>query len=393
MSNEHQGHIRSLDGLRGVAALWVLLGHTLVASGWRLPVLTSPYAVDLFIMISGFLMAFHFHLRQDREPWPAPSTWARFWIRRVFRIAPLYYVVLALGLGFGVFLQAGYAALDAVASNPTPAGFFHDTSLANILLHLSFLFGLVTPYDAHAPLPDWSISLEMQFYLIFPFLMLLGMRIGIACMTSLLAMVSVALLVLFPSYFASFFQPSPLPMRLPLFLSGMLVASVLWERRRTWRIALAVLLPVVTLAAFPGAVKPVAIDCGLVATFTALVASDLLPVGEHARGWLRSASRRLGGRPFGFMADVSYGVYLIHMPLLFIASGVAARYFGVGVFAPLRFFALLAMILPATYLLAWIAYRLIEQPAISLGRLLIGRIWKSVPPRRPLADSTAQRSG
>jgi len=64
--------IGCLDGLRGLAALWVLLGHSLQLTGWHLPILSSPdLGVDLFIMLSGFLMVFHYRLRESANPWEA----------------------------------------------------------------------------------------------------------------------------------------------------------------------------------------------------------------------------------------------------------------------------------------------------------------------------------
>src|SRR5438477_6188480 len=88
-----RSRVECLDGLRGIAALWVLLDHCLLLTGYSLPVIDMPdLGVDHFMMLSGFLMVFHYHLRAQAEPWDAPHTWAKFWLRRFFRIAPLYYV-------------------------------------------------------------------------------------------------------------------------------------------------------------------------------------------------------------------------------------------------------------------------------------------------------------
>src|SRR5687768_12405012 len=86
-----------LDGMRGLAALWVVIGHVLILCQWGVPIVATPeYAVDLFMMISGFLMFYQMSLRAEREPLNKSSSWFRFWIRRFFRIAPVYYVVLAI---------------------------------------------------------------------------------------------------------------------------------------------------------------------------------------------------------------------------------------------------------------------------------------------------------
>src|SRR3546814_12295768 len=71
--------VECLDGLRGVAALWVLLGHMMILTGFRLPLMSKPdLGVDLFILLSGFLMMFQYRLRAGREDWNAPGTWTAF---------------------------------------------------------------------------------------------------------------------------------------------------------------------------------------------------------------------------------------------------------------------------------------------------------------------------
>ncbi|TGS01965.1 acyltransferase, partial [Mesorhizobium sp. M2E.F.Ca.ET.209.01.1.1] len=75
-----RSRVECLDGLRALAAMWVLVGHCLLLTGWHLPVLGDPaLGVDLFIMLSGFLIVFHYQLRRDKEPWQRPETWLKFW--------------------------------------------------------------------------------------------------------------------------------------------------------------------------------------------------------------------------------------------------------------------------------------------------------------------------
>src|SRR6516225_9730682 len=104
--------VECLDGLRGIAALWVLLGHCAILTGLSLPVIGKPdLGVDLFMMLSGFLMVFHYQLRAEAEPWSKPGTWLKFWARRFFRIAPLYYVMLAMALAAGPALLVWRTAI------------------------------------------------------------------------------------------------------------------------------------------------------------------------------------------------------------------------------------------------------------------------------------------
>jgi peptidoglycan/LPS O-acetylase OafA/YrhL len=59
--HSNRRHVPSLDGFRGIAASWVLLGHAAIQTGFKVPVLDKPdLGVDLFILLSGFLMVFHY---------------------------------------------------------------------------------------------------------------------------------------------------------------------------------------------------------------------------------------------------------------------------------------------------------------------------------------------
>src|SRR5512139_1058013 len=104
-----QREISYLNGLRGVAALWVLVAHCMIWGGWTLtPIPDAKIAVDLFMMISGFLMVTNAGQRATAEPMERPSSWISFYVRRFFRLAPAYYLSLWLAVALsGPFLD-GY---------------------------------------------------------------------------------------------------------------------------------------------------------------------------------------------------------------------------------------------------------------------------------------------
>ena len=90
-----EDYLPFLDGLRGLAALWVIASHSLYLGSADFKYFNrGDIAVDLFMIMSGFLMAYHYYAREDKEPWGEPKTWFKFYVRRFFRIAPLYYVLL-----------------------------------------------------------------------------------------------------------------------------------------------------------------------------------------------------------------------------------------------------------------------------------------------------------
>ncbi|MCH7860716.1 MAG: acyltransferase [Proteobacteria bacterium] len=362
--------VACLDGLRGLAALWVLFGHLVILTGFRLPVLSKPdLGVDLFILLSGFLMVFQYRLRADVEDWRAPGTWAAFWTRRFFRLAPLFYVTLAVALLAGPALYADRVAIDSFLGQPLqPRERFADASLANIAAHLSFVFGLLPDYAFRTPLPDWSLGLEMQFYAAFPFLVLLARRTGWVPAALVAAGAALGLAVLAHRLGLDFPMPAFLPLKLHLFLSGMLIAADPGPGRGRIGVHLAVAMLL--------ALMPVGGDHDLLH----ILVRVLLVLGFFALVHLRSLgavdgiARLLGGKVFHWLGELSYGAYLIHLLILYpVAAGVIAR-FGTGLGAAGRFALTGAIVVPATYVLAFLAYRLVELPGQRLGKAVIARV-------------------
>jgi peptidoglycan/LPS O-acetylase OafA/YrhL len=380
---DNRQQLAFLDGLRGFASLWVLIGHAMFLTGWKVGIFAQPdLAVDLFIIISGFLMVYHYQLREEREPWTEPSTWTMFWVRRFFRIAPLYYVCLAVAIWFGpdlwqARLDGATVFPNGVAETQRYADRYLDQSLTNILMHVSFLFGMTSTHNFRTALPDWSIGLEMQFYLFLPFIMLIVLKLR--------WMAGIALLVGFAWIFGRWLDLngyvvgaySILAMKFHLFAAGMLIAMSL--RGEGWAKWLFVIAAVAVVFVPLGGGRDAfhrSIKIGIVLGFFALVYRHLLPLwAARAVGVLDSLFSNRFGRWIG---DLSYGVYLIH--LLVMLPVCAWLALGWPDLAPgARFAAALTVTVVITYTLAWVCYRSIELPGIALGRNLAGRLRKSKP--------------
>jgi peptidoglycan/LPS O-acetylase OafA/YrhL len=409
---ESRHQLAFLDGLRGYASLWVLIGHAMFLTGYKVAILAEPdMAVELFIIISGFLMTYHYQMRQEKEPWTAVDTCRTFWIRRFFRIAPLYYVCLAAAIWLGpelwqFRLDAASAIPGALEWESRYADRYLDQSLTNILMHVSFVFGATWTHNFRTALPDWSIGLEMQYYLVFPFLMLavlklgkvvgsnsLGGRTGLVeallgrmglatdadAMRTLGRAAGMALLVGLMALAGILLQRnglvigafSMLPMKFHLFAAGMLMAMALTvDGKWKWLLILgAVVVIFVPLGGGRSAMHR-GIKIGIVLGFLALIYKDRLP---HVVRWPTDIlDRILSNRVARWIGDVSYGVYLIHLLVMLPVCGWLAMTF--PTLAPLpRLLAALAITVPLTYGLSYFAYRYIEQPGIDWGRKIAGR--------------------
>lgn len=359
-----------LDGLRGIAALWVLLSHVLILSGadaTQWPIISQgALAVDLFMMLSGFLMAHHYIFKQTSEPITHPTTWLLFWIRRIFRIAPLYYLALAAALAAGPTIGDFRNLIgQAWPQTITAPQRYTDNSISNLLMHVSFVFGMLPDYSFRTALPDWSIGLEMQFYLAFPFLMLL-MRSHPLWIGCLLIVACTALQWLARPFFAAFPMPAFLPMKLYMFVLGIWVAM---SRGRNMRRALVVSILVCGLMIF----RERNLEAGgrvlVVLAFYWLMDDGSLSRPEVVK-WLLSRFRTiLSSRLAVFAGDTSYALYLVHLLILVPISGslvMQSWYMQLG--PTVRFALCTAIVAPSSYVVAKLAHRLIEIPGIQLGK-------------------------
>ncbi|HEY1485876.1 MAG TPA: acyltransferase family protein, partial [Micromonosporaceae bacterium] len=159
--------LRGLDGIRGLAALFVVIDHIYLRAFPGYPVDNAPFwagwfiygrfAVVVFIVLSGFSLA----VSPARAGWRLDGN-ARFARRRAWRILPPYWAALAFSLVMTWFVvaQPGW---------PEPTG---QSAVVN---------GLLLQDVIYAPSPNrafWSIAVEAQLYVFFPLLLLLIRRIG-----------------------------------------------------------------------------------------------------------------------------------------------------------------------------------------------------------------------
>ena len=380
---ETRHQLEFLDGLRGIASLWVLVGHAMFLTGYKVMILAEPdMAVELFIIISGFLMTYHYQVRQEREPWMAPETWRTFWIRRFFRIAPLYYVCLAVALILGPELwqsrlDAATAIPGALEGEARYADRYLDQSLTNILMHVSFIFGATWTHNFRTALPDWSIGLEMQYYLVFPFLMIIALKLGrLAGVALLVGSMAVAGIWLERNGFVVGAY-SMLPMKFHLFAAGMLMAMTLRaDAKWKWLLIMGAIAVIFVPLGGGRSAMHRGIKIGIVLGFLALLYKDRLPVLMQ---WPVGILDKLFSNPLSrWIGDVSYGVYLIHLLVMLPVCGWLAMSF--PDMAPLpRFLSALLLTGLLTYGLAWLCYRFIEEPGIALGRRVAARFQKTMP--------------
>jgi len=162
-----RGFIREVDGLRGIAILFVMLHHfwpqggplgraaEVAHLGW--------IGVDLFYVISGFLIAGILLDTRDEAGY-----YRNYLARRVLRVFPLYYLFVASAFLLIPLAEGGWHHSQLVAQSGSP------------IWYLVYAGNLREAIVGHEPgyvlAPLWSLSIEEQFYLTFPFLVALLSR-------------------------------------------------------------------------------------------------------------------------------------------------------------------------------------------------------------------------
>ncbi|EPK7571290.1 acyltransferase family protein [Klebsiella michiganensis] len=361
-----------LDGLRGYASLWVVLGHICNLTECNIPIISSPsIGVDVFILLSGYLMAKNYAERQHVEPWTSFKTVTSFWVRRFFRIAPLFYVLLIVAILLGnVFGDFREAIGNVWLSTQTDADKYGDSSVANFFAHISFAFGFLPYYSARTTIPDWSIGLEMQYYAIFPVIMLFIMWFGFIKTSISLMIICVISSLLAPDYFSEFTRPSMIVFKLPLFISGMLIYKAAAEKKFLY--SLVALLAPVSALAIGYLITPLrmAIEIFIVLGMATLLfphknGSLLKIISDSLKSFLSVGFSR-------FLGEVSYSVYLLHLMIVLPTIGMLIEYPEFISFHPMiRFLIAAAISIPITYILSIYLYKHVEVKGIAIGRKVL----------------------
>ncbi len=309
----------ALTGLRGIAALWVLVFHLWqFMGGPRLavgPVDFTPLAarghfgVDLFFVLSGYLIGGAWVIARLGGPAVPMGT---FWKRRFLRVFPAYWAQWAV-LALLAWWSAKPFPLDATGA----------------VLSATLTFNLVQNEAALNPV-WWSLPVEWNFYLVVPLMALLfATRRALPPPLVVLVLASVVFrAVLWWSIHAygadavEFYRwVIQLPGRLDQFALGMLAAHALAQGRGgSERILLlaggVATLVLVWLGHRAGNVVDRAIAPWLFFQFALFGCAFAALVAAAALSRTRAVRLLLANRPLVFLGTISYSLYLWHYPVL-----------------------------------------------------------------------------
>ena len=349
--------IRSLTGLRGVAALLVVLYHAFHRGTPYGAVLERGYlSVDLFFVLSGFVMALNYGNLFNGVPF-SPRNYIKFLALRFSRLYPVYVLLLCVVLGLNA---AGLMPLFDVPDVATALPW-------NLTMMQALSFGA-----GNINLPAWSISTEWVAYLLFAILVAvcLSRSEGVywsAAVAAILGLFAVALL-------APALQRPQLEIEGPLsifstetalpvlrcvagFMLGLVCYRIQFERQGNWLGA----RPVV------GDIAAALICACLLVPYTDIlfVIGSALLIAHLGRG--RSATSDFLGTPWvHWLGMISYSLYLVHIPLILSLRTIVRHYDLPYTVANVTGVVLSLLVAPLTY-------RYVEVP----GRLLLRSLIRS----------------
>jgi peptidoglycan/LPS O-acetylase OafA/YrhL len=346
-------YIPQFDGLRGIAILAVLFAHLtyLHSVGSAHLFQYGRTGVDLFFVLSGFLIT---GILLDTKD--SPGCFKNFYARRALRIWPLYYGILFLFFFLLPVLFPRY--LIYTDRNTWP---YYVTYTQNLFYH----------FDHSAPLtPSWSLAVEEQYYMFWaPVVFLFGRR-------SLRNILFGMIVFSFCFRVISSLRGAPLEFlhnftlcRLEPLAAGGLAA--LWLRSekctpvkwaRGGMMALTIGLAGVAIALVDWGIDgPVYSYPFLAAAFAGVLALSLT-----ANPATTFAGRVLTQRWLAYTGKISYGVYLMHVPIFMGVDAVTQKVWGKSQFSGAKQVPIVCVAFAATFLAASISWFCFERPILRL---------------------------
>ncbi|TWP45481.1 acyltransferase [Lentzea tibetensis] len=335
----------ALDGLRAIAAVMVVFFHY-GGPDW----LQGWIGVQMFFVLSGFLIT-TLMLREERRT--GRIALPEFYLRRAFRILPVYLVLL------------GVTVLGSIA-----AGTFFSNGIAGALKYYLTFFNEFGPGNPYAQ--SWSLGIEQKFYLVWPLLFVavgtvaLKRRISVALVGMLLSVAFVGLTLTHPNggWTIHYFS----------ILTGCVLALVM-HSSRGFAALRPLTNPVVSVFVSIGfvavhiAVRPI---CALLGGFGGIPGHNLvIPLYAAAMCLLLPAllapgpvQNALSTRPMQFIGERSYSLYLVQGISATVIAFIVPELSGIGQAVAVTTLGLI---------FASILYKTVELPMISCGRRVIAR--------------------
>jgi peptidoglycan/LPS O-acetylase OafA/YrhL len=371
-------HIPELDGVRGLACTLVIILHVVVAP---LPLMPGSWfdlvrfhiqpfmsaGVDLFFILSGFLISGA--LMDGKEK---PFYFRRFWVRRAARIFPVYYLLIALAF---IIRQVG-SEYPTIETNSLVYASIPEWYYAIYIQNFKMVIGNNTGNNMLGV--TWSLAIEEQFYLVFPFLVyfvsrkrLLGVAVAIIGLTPLIRGILVKEINWPAGYLLSLSRTDALMMGFIVACivrseKSLLVASK-WQRHLNWAAAALIMaqlfglwnyIAFAWLKAFGMSLYFLTLLCVQYPLINLAMAFLFLNIFTRKSGPLRFVFL---SRPLKMIGLVSYGAYMYHQSINYVLW--ASIYGGDPAVTRVSQIYVPVLVLALTAAVSWSSLKYFEKPA------------------------------
>jgi peptidoglycan/LPS O-acetylase OafA/YrhL len=334
--------VHSLDSSRGIAAIYVVFFHVIaLRPKIKIPMaaLDDAFAfgysgVFLFFVISGFSLSMTMP-RHDRLAAP----WISYGLSRFFRIAPAFFVMLAVSMMLHYFWS------------------WETASLGRILMNITFLFNLVPGHQQGIVAASWTIGVEMIFYVLFIPLYRTKAWVKVLIMVSTFCVFLMIKGVISPDYaqwtVLGYF---------PLFVTGMLAFDSydrLVNTKNSNFVGIALIfvgtIALAILASITHGVHILDLRAAIGIGYALLLTGCAL-----------SRPIILEAKFLSFFGTISYSLYLVHAPVIFSCVGMFTRI--AASLPPIpAYAACVAMALAIATPIAYALFIFVEKPGIKNG--------------------------
>jgi peptidoglycan/LPS O-acetylase OafA/YrhL len=311
---------KNVDVMRAVALLIVMIYHGWVLTGsvsfnysgvTLLVALGGEIGVTAFFALSGYGI---YHSLRGMEEKQGKINYKEFWLKRIKRIAPQYYLCIAVIVLFSKFFSS--------------ENFLSINGLRNIVTHLFFIHNLFPAYHGSMNGVLWTMGNIVQFYLIAPFLYKgfkkYGIRMEIGCILVTVLMKFVMYAYILPytghSNDLAFFSGRQLITALDNFTIGMYIAYVLKDRKTQIHGEEALFIGILSVVEIIVVCK-VGMLCGIHTNNTSgYLWHSLLALGLGgillSISYMKNNGKSIVYRVFLWLSKYEYEIYIWHLLIL-----------------------------------------------------------------------------
>ncbi len=374
-----------IDTIRGIAVLLVLLVHTLtfldgssLNNIFRLIVEQGRMGVQLFYIASAFTL-FYSLANREKETKIIKNKLSNyfnlnFFIRRFFRIAPMFYIAITFYFYFYINFP------DTLPESFNLTVF----TLPNLISHFTFTHGL-SPYWINSIVPGgWSVGVEFMFYLLVPALYLVYKKYSIKPFYFLLPISIVfswlANYIMFvylgytlPKYwqaFSYFYFPS----QFPVFILGIILYNHIILELKSLKVFNIILVSSVLLfvgSLFLNRLTNEGLFPGSLLMLSSILAYFIIFLKKYKATIF---GKLLVSKIMIYIGKISYSIYLTHFAMISLVTYLIRNLnFASNEFTFTLYFLVLVIF---TIIISTITYKFIEKPGIILGNKLIEKLNK-----------------